>query len=493
MDHCIRHTVLLASFALELLGAQTVAAAQTAEETWQVIYVGAQRVGYSRTTTSIVTRDHRKIIHTKNEDHMKIKRFGEPLSMQITLSTKETEQGDMLSFLMEVHNPPASTTRTRGRVDGNRLRLETTIDGRVQKRTIEWEPGTKSPAYQDRQFRIAVMKPGQTRSFKTFEPAFNKVTSVKITADDFRPVRLLDGKEHRLLKVRIVQSILPEVTLRAYLDEKGEARKIDLGLLGMVAYTVPEAVALEAIAGAELDLAVKTLVPVTRIRNAHQTKRLVYRITTPGTDPSKYLVDGGTQQVKKTGPETAELTVTAVKPTDSVISVRAKPEYLAATRFLQCRDARIVEHARRAAAGETRPARIALRMERYVHEKLTKKDFSTALASAAEVARKLEGDCTEHAVLLAAMLRAQKIPSRIAVGLVYIEGRSQFGGHMWTEAFLGGRWIPLDATLGRGGIGAAHIKLAESSFADDAPSPMLTFVPLLEVLGKMKIEVLASE
>ena len=96
-------------------------------------------------------------------------------------------------------------------------------------------------------------------------------------------------------------------------------------------------------------------------------------------------------------------------------------------------------------------------------------------------------------MLLAAMLRAKNIPSRIAVGLVYVESAESFGGHMWTEAYLNGAWIPLDATLGRGGIGAAHIKLAESSLADDAPVMVTAFMPMMEVLGKVKIEVLRAE
>ena len=110
-------------------------------------------------------------------------------------------------------------------------------------------------------------------------------------------------------------------------------------------------------------------------------------------------------------------------------------------------------------------------MEKYVRDKLEKKNFSTALASAAEVAEKLEGDCTEHAVLLAAMLRAKQIPSRVAVGIVYVELNKQpsFGGHMWTEAWLDDKWVPLDATLGRGGTHAGHIKLGDSSFADKMP------------------------
>ena len=91
------------------------------------------------------------------------------------------------------------------------------------------------------------------------------------------------------------------------------------------------------------------------------------------------------------------------------------------------------------------------------------------------------------------MLRAKKIPSRIAVGLVYIEKSHQFGGHMWSEAKLGDQWVPLDATLGRGGIGGAHIKMANSSFADDGPAPVLSFLPMMKVLGTMKIKVIESE
>ena len=40
----------------------------------------------------------------------------------------------------------------------------------------------------------------------------------------------------------------------------------------------------------------------------------------------------------------------------------------------------------------------------------TEKDLSVGFATAADVARTAQGDCTEHAVLLAALLRASDIP-----------------------------------------------------------------------------------
>ena len=63
--------------------------------------------------------------------------------------------------------------------------------------------------------------------------------------------------------------------------------------------------------------------------------------------------------------------------------------------------------AREAVGKAQDPAEQALAIESFVHEALTQKDFSTAFATAAEVARSRSGDCTEHAVLTAALCRAQ--------------------------------------------------------------------------------------
>ena len=475
---------------------------ETAEpdESWEVIYFGDVRVGYARYTSRPVTEDRRTILHTETQMHLVIKRFGQELTMDHDLSTRETDDGELLSFVFELRNPPAGVTRTEGTMqrdlDGKpKLVLEMTVGGRKTKSTLPWDPEAKSPAYQDRLLSEKPLKPGASHTFKTFLPELTSFSTVKMVADDYGPVKLLDGQQRQALKVRITESVMPTVTTRAYLDADGEVLKTERDLLGMTmtTYSVPKDVALEAIAGAELDFAVSTLVKVSRIRDAHQSKKIVYQITIPGDDPGRHIVSGPTQQVVRTSADSAQVTVTALPIPRFARLRKTAPEFLADTRYLQHSDARVREHARHAAGNETDPGRIAVQMERYVYEHLAKKNFSTALASAAEVAEKLEGDCTEHAVLLAAMLRAAKIPSRIAVGVVYVDRLESFGGHMWTEAFIGDQWIPLDATLGLGGIGAGHIKLGESSFADDDTSPFLTFLPLMDVLGKIQIEVVSPK
>lgn len=261
----------------------------------------------------------------------------------------------------------------------------------------------------------------------------------------------------------------------------------------MEIYLVSKEEALKAIEGAELDLAINTLVKIKPLLKGHDTKRVVYRVTIADGDPTELIPTGETQTLKKIDKETAELTVISIPIPKSASVTKVADEFLESSQYLQRDDELVQKHANRAAGDATDPAEIARRMETYVHQKLTSKNFSTAMASAAEVARNLEGDCTEHAVLLAAMLRAKGIPSRVVVGMVYADRLFAFGGHMWTEANLDGHWIPLDATLGQGGIGAAHIKLAESSLSDTGPAALSGFAPLMTVIGKLKLEVVSAE
>ena len=78
---------------------------------------------------------------------------------------------------------------------------------------------------------------------------------------------------------------------------------------------------------------------------------------------------------------------------------------------------------------------------------MKKKNLSVGLATAKEVARTLAGDCTEHAVLAAALGRAAGIPTKVATGLVYFQG--MLGYHMWTEFYAahgGARSMPPSAS-----------------------------------------------
>jgi len=488
------------ALALAMLVASSAAQASAAEtsdvdESWQVIHLSGQRIGYGRVVMRKVERGRDTVYTTDTEEHVSIRRFGQQLRIQSKTHTEETANGQLLSYSFEMKNPPAQTTKSSGRVEGKNLIIESTVGGRLQIKKLPWDATVKSPAWQDRSLSDSPLKPGESRSFKTFMPEFSKVVNVKITADDYRTVKLYDGSEKSLLKVRVSQSILPGIGMRVYLDAKGESLRTEADLLGMVTYSVSREVALQEIAGEELDVATNTLIKITNPpAGLHDRKTAIYRIRTKGRNPANFLPIGGTQAVASIDSETATLTVSSIRPPKNIQPSRnQQKDYLGDTQFLQAKDSRVQEHARRATAGSIDPGTIAVRMEQYVYKEVKKKNFSTALASAAEVAKSLEGDCTEHACLLAAMLRVQQIPSRVAVGLVYAERLGAFGGHMWTEAWLDGKWVPLDATLGKGGIGPGHIKLADSSLSDDGPAPVTSFVPLMNMLSNVTIDIVSTE
>jgi transglutaminase-like putative cysteine protease len=102
---------------------------------------------------------------------------------------------------------------------------------------------------------------------------------------------------------------------------------------------------------------------------------------------------------------------------------------------------------------------------RWVHQNLRKLPSEPRPLSALEILQAGEGDCSEHAVLLAALAKAAGIPVRIVVGLVYVNG--SYGYHEWNELFVG-RWVQMDASWGRETVGAGHVELAKSASDRDA-------------------------
>ena len=233
--------------------------------------------------------------------------------------------------------------------------------------------------------------------------------------------------------------------------------------------------------------------PVDRaLPSPHATKRIRYRLQLEGGDPAAAFVSGYSQRVRSLDPHTAEVTVYAVRPDTAAANPDAvddppTEDDRAPNNLIQSDNSKIVAVAAEAVGDEKDPWRVALALESRVKKLITKKDYTQAFASAADVVQSNAGDCTEHAVLLAALARARGVPARVAIGLVYVEqeGKSQFAYHMWNELCIGKHWSPMDSTLAQGGIGAAHLKIARSTLK--GASAFSSFLPVAHVAGRLKI------
>ena len=90
------------------------------------------------------------------------------------------------------------------------------------------------------------------------------------------------------------------------------------------------------------------------------------------------------------------------------------------------------------------------------------------------------------------MARAAGIPSRTAIGLIYVyKGGPRLGFHTWVEVHIDGRWVGVDSTLGKGGVSATHVKVTQHSWhKTESLTPLL---PVNRILGKLRVEVLHAE
>ncbi len=116
--------------------------------------------------------------------------------------------------------------------------------------------------------------------------------------------------------------------------------------------------------------------------------------------------------------------------------------------------------------------------------------YAAHASLASEVARTLQGDCTEHSLLTAALARSMKIPARIVQGaaLVYADGRWQAYGHAWVQTHEAGRWTVRDSALADW-PGPVYY-LPAFVLADEGPGYQLG---MMQGLGRLpsRIEILA--
>ena len=86
-------------------------------------------------------------------------------------------------------------------------------------------------------------------------------------------------------------------------------------------------------------------------------------------------------------------------------------------------------------------------IEDFVYHYIADKNLQHGFDMAAKVAVSRSGDCTEHAVLLAALMRMFDYPARVVTGVVLSTNEAPAAYyHAWVEYYSGSRWDYLDGT-----------------------------------------------
>jgi hypothetical protein len=475
-------------------------------DTWDVAYIEKSKVGFFHTTVRETEKDGKKLYRTILEMDLTIKRYNAEARLRMENGTEETEEGKVTAVFMRQFLANKQTLELNGAVEDGQLHL--TIDkGNVDKK-IPWNDEVIGLYYQERLFQRKKAKPGDRFTYQTFEPTLSAVVTVKAAVKDEEEVDLLGGKKKRLLrveatpdKVEVPGTKIQLPTMISWLDAELLPVRSQLEMPGLgkiLLYRTTKEIARAPVDNnVKLpDLGLAALVPLNKaIGQPHDVKAVVYRITLKGDDePTSAFAVDNRQEVKNAKGNTFELHVHAIRePDKGEEETRPDNEFLESCYFLDSADSKVKELTRQAIGNQRDPWKKAKLIERWVCDNMRQSN-SAEFGTAGQIARNLEGDCRQHAMLTAAMCRAAGVPSRTALGLVYVTDRQKgpvMGFHMWTEVWIKGQWLGIDATLGRGSVGATHVKIADSSWHDTHDQKPL--LPVTRVLGKVTMEVLSVE
>lgn len=375
-------------------------------------------------------------------------------------------------------------------------------------------------------------------SFHTLDPSAGPTPiEMKIAVGGPTQVETAEGRRTPAIAWEVETSQLPGMTMTEYVDEKGRALRSDVpampGLTITLVAAERETVLGEAAEGAatatETPARIPAQIPAQVMDNTfvepdrplprpRELRQAVYELRFDPADSdgdlaAPEIARGGYQRVAWADSRTAVVVVDLDEPVNPGDDLPGTA-HRRASLTLNYRDPAVMKLLGQALAGDAKrlpAARRAEHLRRFVHDFIEKKDLSRGFATAGETAATAQGDCTEHAVLLAAMLRGSGIPSRTVTGLIYVERfmdrENVFGYHMWTQAWLsegpsfggstqagtgsgdgGGRWVDLDATLADKPFDAGHIALAVS--AQDEAAALNDMAKIVPWLGRLSIRVL---
>ena len=250
------------------------------------------------------------------------------------------------------------------------------------------------------------------------------------------------------------------------------------------------------------ELMVNMLVPLNRPINAEQARKLTYKVGLKKGAKGKLpdFPETTIQKVitKSENEITLQITRPSALPKNKVkadLTSEQRREYLAATATVNYKDPEVAKLAKQATGKEKDPRQMAENLCRYVSDHIQSKTLGVGFATASEVARSREGDCTEHGVLLAALGRAKGIPTRLVTGLVHADnfgGKANvLAGHLWTQFWIDGEWVDLDAALRQTDVDPTHIAMAITSAGDSGIADLVTSTWLN--LGQFEMTVTESK
>lgn len=406
---------------------------------WDVVRANNVKVGVITTTRT----ENESGITESEETDIRLGKSSRRVRYRVHVITATAPDGSLRRMMREVDTPEGQS-RVDARADGDDLVV---TRGLGKTEISERLAGAARGLQTEECTRAWLAAAGRRESpppfrYRSWDPIKGTTVDIELV---YRPGHTYDNVERRVTS--------PRGTTASYLEavEPGWVRTeyMSLGSYSLQRQGIAEEELKEPIGVFDHVAELLEKSPY-RIPARDMDQKIRYRFENRGNDVA--LPTGAGQRSWSEG-TTTWVQVCASCPLDAQeLSPEERARALAPSAWLESADEKLARRARNLTASISDPAKKMKRLTEFVRGYMSSEVEMLGYGTALQALHSRKGDCTEFAVLVAALGRAAGVPTRIAIGQVYarhFEGyRHVFVPHSWVQAWTGTGWQSFDAAIG---------------------------------------------
>ncbi len=444
----------------------------SSEEEWMGIYSGDEKIGYSHT----IIKHEKKETEFVEESRLRMTILGtdQDVKLQSNYLLKDYK---LQAFEFSMNAGPVEL-KAKGRREGKELKIVmSSVSGKTDiSFSLEGEP-LVSPAL----FKWLIEqqpKIGDSYEVTLFDPAS---ILMGVNAEGLKATVSVEKEEQISIplgnfKTYRVKTFFTGSKVTSWITEKGEVIK-EVSPPGLIALReTKERVFGESLAS--LDIVEKTAISSNvLLDNARSLKLLRVKVGGIESTEGLNLEDNNRQFYKDGLIEVRVGDVSRVNTYSIPYSGEEYKSYLKPSILIQSDNQKMIEKTMEIVEEKGDSLQVARRINDWVYNNLEKVP-TVSIPNALDVLETRKGDCNEHATLFAALARAAGIPTKVVLGVVFLDDKFYY--HAWDEVFVGS-WIAVDPTFGQVPADASHIKFIEGDVNKSSE--------IIKLVGNIKLEI----
>jgi len=412
------------------------------DTTWMSVLLNGHKIGRQETQRQLIGNT----LVTTETLVMDVMRNGQTVPYTNISRSVETVDGKPLSFSMRTNISGNEITADGELQPDGQLQLTTNVGGDTRQTVTEWPAGAVLVEGQRQAMLAASQHPGQHYRLLVYNQASQQAMDLSVDVLGRESVNFSNHVETLDHQRETLRSTSGSQVVDLWLDAQGNIRKGSLSMLGQPLDMIACDQACATAPSESLDMMDSALINSPRLLTPDMLDDfLSYRVRVNNKDMVRPFIDTDEQNVTALGHGEWQINVyrSMIDSHDPPTPADSAPNA-----WLQSDSPIIRQLADTAAGSAISKAHVMGKLNAFVNRYLSPHGLDIGYASALEVARSRKGNCVESAVLLAALARAEHIPARVVVGMIYTNRYGDksrvFVPHAWVMAWIKDRWHSFD-------------------------------------------------